>query len=1723
MSFSQSRPGKRDSAQYPKSRRFESFNQPRASAGKHVEGGVPAPSHSLSSSVATNRRKPGNAPVGQLGANLPLANHHSNSNIAPSAPRQNVHIGASALSQAQGSPVVPSTSTTARAAEITQASSLDTKADTKVLTSQSTSTNSDNNALGKGERDASKAFTFQFGSISPGFVNGMQARHEPVKAVPPVPAPPARPHLPGKDLGAADHSSATYINSAPKAKKDFQGRPVAPPTQGHNTHLHQVPRMSMPMAYHQPPVPVNLMAPNSQIQSQGMPPTPIQLQMQCPIPLQVEIAPSQLQQQMLIQGIQPHQHPSQGTLHGQSIHFPRPSFQLGNLGMGIGQNLQQQGGQVGGSRKLSIKDPHTNQEARLLETSNAGSFGISIPDVPPKSQPTASCPPNQQFNYYHNYNQGLHFSGSGSLSVPGSQITPASQAPRYNHPVKQVPQSASFSNAQGNSLMTNRRSGISKQGIAEWADPELEQNLHDEASSISSFTHEAIKKVDDSLDENATAESDFGPWSEQKSARVPTSHDNAEPIISLVGHPPRAQENDLSAPGTSAGVLGSGCQSTTGGDTVSSALYRSNKKNGNLEQGGNSSSPEIYDSATTKRNAESGSQRDDGLNEEANGREENQVCLECVVGTIDFSCIPEHGTGGLPSRSSRVEGKQEPECNPETTLEGSLGLHGVDIGKVGGSISTLSTVDGATTGHVPHTVMLCSDSYGNNVSTSYAPEGGNGTCVPKEIVDSTDNSRIEISEKVTTDSDAKGKSATMTGFKQALSSNDKPIYQLNRSISMVKGKKKKKEFLQKADAAGSNLDLYTAYKGPEEKEILMTSESAGTASLTTSSKMELADIGPKLAVPSVDRDESKVEFDDWEDAADTSTPNLESITKVKPDLQEGHSCIANKYSRDFILKFADQCTSLPDGFEITSDIAEAFIAGVNVSRSFGRDPHPSPGRQSMSSRLVRRGSGAHDDDRWAKVRGGFASGQGPHLDVGFGATSDFRHGHGGHGGNFGVMRNPRAQSPIQHTTGVLPGLMQPPGSQGGLQRTGPDANGWQRASGFQQKGLIPSPQTPLQMMHKAEKKYEVGNITDEEQAKQRQLKAILNKLTPENFERLFKQAKDVGIDNVVTLTGLISQIFDKALMEPTFCEMYANLCSHLSQVLPNFTEGHERISFKRLLLNKCQEEFERGEREELEANKVVEEGEVEQSDEQREEKRSKARRRMLGNIRLIGELYKKSMLTEKIMHECMKKLFGQCQVPHEEDLEALCKLMSTIGEMIDHPKAKVHMDAYFDRMMTLSNNMNLSSRVRFMLKDAVDLRKNKWQPRRKVEGPKKIDEVHRDAVQGRHSHSQTGRVGHSHGINPPGRRGQQMEFAARGNPLSSPNSFRGLASQARGHGAQDVRFEERQPFEPRTLSIPLSQKSTDDDAITLGPQGGLGRGMSVRGSTSMLRSSLSGHTSGAVNSQRNPVGLNRSVSMDRTNSFSPRENSTMTSAADLHMGPATSSQTNTHGGRDVRSPGYTSDSPSANLSGASAVSIFHSTPSETVLPEERLRDMSIAAIREYYSAKDVKEVALCIKDLNSPSFYPNMVSLWVLDSFERKEMERDFLTDLLINLSKPQSGTLSQRQLIEGFESVLTNLEDAVNDAPKAPAFLGRIFGKVAAEDVVPLTELGRILYEGGEEQGQLLEAGLAADVLGYTLEVILSDKGDAALNEIRKSSNIRLEDFRPPGPIVSRMLEKFI
>ena len=93
-----------------------------------------------------------------------------------------------------------------------------------------------------------------------------------------------------------------------------------------------------------------------------------------------------------------------------------------------------------------------------------------------------------------------------------------------------------------------------------------------------------------------------------------------------------------------------------------------------------------------------------------------------------------------------------------------------------------------------------------------------------------------------------------------------------------------------------------------------------------------------------------------------------------------------------------------------------------------------------------------------------------------------------------------------------------------------------------------------------------------------------------------------------------------------------------------------------------------------------------------------AKRRGLGLVRFIGELFKLGMLTSRIMHMCVKRLVDWEGMPDEAEVESLTSLLKTIGETLDsEEKMRSTMDAYFLRINGMIGVEGLPSRLRFML------------------------------------------------------------------------------------------------------------------------------------------------------------------------------------------------------------------------------------------------------------------------------------------------------------------------------------------------------------------------------------------------------------------------------------------
>ena len=263
---------------------------------------------------------------------------------------------------------------------------------------------------------------------------------------------------------------------------------------------------------------------------------------------------------------------------------------------------------------------------------------------------------------------------------------------------------------------------------------------------------------------------------------------------------------------------------------------------------------------------------------------------------------------------------------------------------------------------------------------------------------------------------------------------------------------------------------------------------------------------------------------------------------------------------------------------------------------------------------------------------------------------------------------------------------------------------------------------------KAENAWARGATDDAKTKTTRAIKGILNKITPEKFDRLMEQLLECGIDDAATLSETISIVFDKAIWEPGFCGMYADVCLRLSKELPEFpsgVEGGKPVTFRRILLNTCQEEFEG-------AGKARDELESIADPAERAAAAKRVKVRTMGNIKLIGELYKKRMIAEKILHACVTDLLGSPSVePPEENVEALCNLLVTVGKELDaSPKLpKQMMEMYFARLGALADESSkLDSRVRFLCRDVIELRKADWVPRVKKLEAMTLSEIHAEAA-----------------------------------------------------------------------------------------------------------------------------------------------------------------------------------------------------------------------------------------------------------------------------------------------------------------------------------------------------------------------------------------------------------
>ncbi|XP_025407591.1 eukaryotic translation initiation factor 4 gamma 3-like [Sipha flava] len=235
-----------------------------------------------------------------------------------------------------------------------------------------------------------------------------------------------------------------------------------------------------------------------------------------------------------------------------------------------------------------------------------------------------------------------------------------------------------------------------------------------------------------------------------------------------------------------------------------------------------------------------------------------------------------------------------------------------------------------------------------------------------------------------------------------------------------------------------------------------------------------------------------------------------------------------------------------------------------------------------------------------------------------------------------------------------------------------------------------------------------GNSTEEIRKK---FMAILNKISPENMNVLAESITSLPIDTDDKLKTVIDLLFQKAIVEPNFTPQYAYICTALDESFKKSENKKDKTTFIKLLTKCCKERFnamkvhEQNLAKSLEVINQCKDQEVKsklQSEYDQDE--MVHRKKSVGNCRFMCELHKVHIISNGTLEECINYLL---KCTNEETLECACNILKHAGKSLNTKVAFRKLEEY----KSLVNKTKISSRIRFMILDIIELKENDWVPR----------------------------------------------------------------------------------------------------------------------------------------------------------------------------------------------------------------------------------------------------------------------------------------------------------------------------------------------------------------------------------------------------------------------------
>lgn len=563
---------------------------------------------------------------------------------------------------------------------------------------------------------------------------------------------------------------------------------------------------------------------------------------------------------------------------------------------------------------------------------------------------------------------------------------------------------------------------------------------------------------------------------------------------------------------------------------------------------------------------------------------------------------------------------------------------------------------------------------------------------------------------------------------------------------------------------------------------------------------------------------------------------------------------------------------------------------------------------------------------------------------------------------------------------------------------------------------------------KPEKATEDGLLTEEVIV--RKVKALLNKLTVEKFDSISSQIFGYCLqsekeEDGKALRTVIRLTFEKACDEPAFASMWARLCRKMCDSMTNDICDRNQLDkhgkpcygvllFRMYLFNRCQEEFEKGWKTNM---PEIKEGEM-MTDEYYAA--AKAKRQGLGLIQFIGELFKLGMLSEQIMYGCLIKLCNDPSNAGDEEAESLCKLLTTVGKVLDSkPNTAKWINIVVGRMKgEMVNSPKLSSRVKFMIQDLLDLRKQNWIPRNAKEqfGPTTLAKIHelaeKDKEQKEASTMKKGNSSRSPYVH--------NQYNSSNNNMQRAGSFRGSRDhfQSRSNNTEGNGGNANVDGW-NTVSSPVGDKSRNE--------------LSNFGKTDRSRS-----RSNILGPSNSPFpSLNR----NRTNNDNKGSSDGRSSPA-MNMFSALSNGDKPEERKKLQLlPRKSSvDTSSSSLTTTSATS-------GSKLSDEIVKRKSKNIIEEYFSIRDKKELAECVKELDD-QHYLELFTEQMLTVVEKKAEDVDTMCDVMTYLLSEK--LIDKEIYVKSFKAFMETFDDLAIDVPQAPKYIAKL---LEASTITPSDE----------------------------------------------------------------------